>query len=402
LLGWDGLTDIHADARYAACTVASIMERPPSTDRQAGRLTVFLCGDVMTGRGIDQALPHPSNPRIHEPFVKDAGQYVELAEAANGPVPHPVDFSYIWGAALDELARVAPDARIVNLETSITRSDGYWPEKEIHYRMHPDNVQCLRAAGIDVCVLANNHVLDFGHAGLRETLEALSRAGLGTAGAGRTLAEARAPAVVEVSGKGRLVVFGFGDDSSGIPSGWAATNDRPGIDFLPDLSEATATGIVGRVREVKRARDIVVASIHWGSNWGYQVPPAQRRFARWLLDGGVDIVHGHSSHHVRPIEIYRGKLILYGCGDFLDDYEGIAGYEEFRDDLTLMYFPTLQPETGRLESLRMTPMQIRNLKANRAAPADAEWLASTLGRISQPFGARVELTADGTLALRSE
>jgi poly-gamma-glutamate synthesis protein (capsule biosynthesis protein) len=250
-----------------------------------------------------------------------------------------------------------------------------------------------------VCVLANNHVLDFGHAGLRETLEALSRAGLGTAGAGRTLAEARAPAVVEVSGKGRLVVFGFGDDSSGIPSGWAATNDRPGIDFLPDLSAATATGIVNRVREVKRARDIVVASIHWGSNWGYQVPPAQRRFARWLLDGGVDIVHGHSSHHVRPIEIYRGKLILYGCGDFLDDYEGIAGYEEFRDDLTLMYFPTLQPETGRLESLRMTPMQIRNLKANRAAPADAEWLGSTLGRISQPFGAHVELTADGTLAL---
>jgi poly-gamma-glutamate synthesis protein (capsule biosynthesis protein) len=378
------------------------MARPTSTDRQAGLLTVFLCGDVMTGRGIDQVLPHPGDPRIHEPSVKDAGRYVELAEAANGPVPRPVDFSYIWGAALDELARVAPDARIVNLETSITRSDRYWPEKEIHYRMHPDNVRCLTAAGIDVCVLANNHVLDFGRAGLRETLETLSRAGLAIAGAGPTLAEARAPAVVEVSGKGRLVVFGSGDDSSGIPSSWAATNDCPGIDFLPDLSEATATGIVDRVQEVKRARDIVVASIHWGSNWGYQVPPAQRRFARRLLDGGVDIVHGHSSHHIRPIEIYRGKLILYGCGDFLDDYEGITGYEEFRDDLTLMYFPTLQPETGRLESLCMTPMQIRNLRANRATPADAEWLGGTLGRISQPFGARVELTADGTLALHSE
>jgi poly-gamma-glutamate capsule biosynthesis protein CapA/YwtB (metallophosphatase superfamily) len=396
-----GSPGVHVDARYAACTVMSFMERLTSTDRQAERLTVFLCGDVMTGRGIDQALPHPGDARIHEPFVKDAGHYVELAEAANGPVPRPVGFSYIWGAALDELARVAPDARIVNLETSITRSDGYWREKEIHYRMHPDNVRCLTAAGIDVCVLANNHALDFGHAGLRETLETLSRAGLGTAGAGRTLAEARAPAVVKVSGRGRLVVFGFGDDSSGIPSGWAATNDRPGIDFLPDLSEATATGIVARIREVKRARDIVVASIHWGSNWGYQVPPAQRRFAHWLLDGGVDIVHGHSSHHVRPIEIYHGKLILYGCGDFLDDYEGIAGYEEFRDDLTLMYFPTLQPETGRLESLRMTPMQIRNLKANRATPADGAWLGSTLGRISQPFGACVELTADGTLALHS-
>ncbi len=373
-----------------------------STDRQAGRVTVFLCGDVMTGRGIDQALPHPSHPRIHEPAVKDAGQYVRLAEAANGPVPRPIGFSYIWGAALDELARVAPDARVINLETSITRSDRYWPEKEIHYRMHPDNVHCLTAAGIDVCALANNHVLDFGHPGLRETLETLSQARLGTAGAGDSLDEARAPAVVEISGKGRLVVFGFGDESSGIPSSWAATNDRPGIDVLPDLSEATATGIVERVQEVKRARDVVVASIHWGSNWGYEVSRAQQRFARGLLDGGVDIVHGHSSHHVRPIEIYRGKLILYGCGDFLNDYEGITGYEEFRDDLTLMYFATLQPETGRLVSLRMTPMQIRNLRANRATPEDAEWLGHTLARMSRAFGARVEPTADGTLALHSE
>ena len=367
-----------------------------SNDRQPG-LTVFLCGDVMTGRGIDQALPHPSHPLIHEPSVRDAGEYVRLAEAAHGRVPRPVDFSYIWGAALDELARVAPDARVVNLETSITRSEEHWPEKEIHYRMHPDNVRCLTAAGIDVCALANNHVLDFGRPGLRETLETLLQARLGTAGAGNTLAEARAPAVVEISGKGRVVVFGFGDESSGIPGSWAATNDRPGIDVLPDLSEATATGIADRVRQVKRPRDIVVASIHWGSNWGYEVPRAQQGFARRLLDGGVDIVHGHSSHHVRPIEIYRGKLILYGCGDFLNDYEGIAGYEEFRDDLALMYFATLSPETGRLVTLRMTPMQIRNLRANRATRRDAEWLGSTLARISRAFGARVELTAEGTL-----
>jgi poly-gamma-glutamate capsule biosynthesis protein CapA/YwtB (metallophosphatase superfamily) len=360
-------------------------------------MTVFLCGDVMIGRGIDQVLPHPSVPRIHEPFVKDARQYVQLAEAANGPVPRPVELSYVWGDALEELAHVAPDARIINLETSITRSDDHWPGKEIHYRMHPDNVGCLTAAGIDVCALANNHVVDFGHAGLRETLETLARAGLQTAGAGLTLGQAREPAVVGIPGKGRLLVFAFGDETSGIPSSWAATARRPGIDFLPDLSEATATGILARVQRARRARDVVVASVHWGSNWGYQVPPAQQRFARWLLEGGVDIVHGHSSHHVRPIEIYRGKLILYGCGDFLDDYEGIAGHEEFRDDLTLMYFPTVEPETGRLERLHMMPMRVRNLRANRAAPADAGWLASTLRRVSTPFRIRVELAADGIL-----
>jgi poly-gamma-glutamate synthesis protein (capsule biosynthesis protein) len=267
--------------------------------------------------------------------------------------------------------------------------------------MHPDNVRCLATAGIDVCALANNHVLDFGEVGLLETMDTLAGAGVRSTGAGRTLGEAREPARVGIPGEGRLFVFGSGDETSGIPPGWAATASRPGIDLLPDLSESTARGIRERVQEVKRARDIVVASIHWGSNWGYEVSPAQRRFARWLLDGGVDVVHGHSSHHVRPIELYRDKLILYGCGDFLDDYEGIPGYERFRDDLALMFFPTVEARTGRLESLRMTPMQIRNLRLNRVCAADAEWLARTLARISEPFGAHIELAADGSLALRA-
>jgi len=367
-----------------------------------GAVTIFLCGDVMTGRGVDQILPHAGDSRLHEEYVKDAGQYVQLAEAVSGPVPRPVSFSYIWGDALEELAHVAPQARVVNLETSITSSNDYWPYKGIHYRMHPDNVACLEAAGIDVCALANNHVLDFGEAGLLETIDTLAEAGLTSAGAGRTLTEAREPATVEVPGEGRLLVFASGDESSGIPSGWAAARDRPGIDVLPDLSEETARGVLERVGRVKRARDIVVASIHWGTNWGYQVPAPQQRFARQLLDGGVDIVHGHSSHHARPIELHRGKLILYGCGDFLDDYEGIVGHEAFRDDLALMYFPTVDADSGRLVSLRMTPMQIRKLRLTRARAADAEWLARTLARVSGPFGTRIQLGTDGTLVLRAD
>ena len=80
----------------------------------------------------------------------------------------------------------------------------------------------------------------------------------------------------------------------------------------------------------------MIFSVHWGSNWGYDVPEEQIDFARALIDSGaVDIVHGHSSHHVRPLEIYKGKLIVYGAGDFLNDYEGIEGNESYRDDLAL-------------------------------------------------------------------
>jgi poly-gamma-glutamate synthesis protein (capsule biosynthesis protein) len=114
----------------------------------------------------------------------------------------------------------------------------------------------------------------------------------------------------------------------------------------------------------------------------------------------VDIVHGHSSHHVRPIEVFEGKLILYGCGDFLDDYEGLDSDADFRDDLALMYFPTVDPSSGRLVDLRMAPMKIRRFRLNRASPADARWLRDTINLQSRRFGFRLELGEDRGLELR--
>lgn len=366
---------------------------------RCGRVNLFLCGDVMTGRGVDQVLPHPSESQIHEPWIDDAKAYVELAERAHGPIPRPVDFSYVWGDALDELDRVAPDARIVNLETSITRSD-CWEEKGINYRMHPENIPCITVARIDVCALANNHVLDYGEEGLLETLDVLANAGVKSAGAGRNLAEARAPAVVDLLGGGRVVVFAFGMETSGIPPSWAATGDQPGIDFLADLSESAALELGERVQRVKRSSDIVVASIHWGSNWGYDVPAEHVRFAHRLIEAGVDIVHGHSSHHARPIEVYEGKLVLYGCGDFINDYEGIHGHDEFSGDLTVMYFASVDPSTKELERLEMTPMQLRQLRANRASREDAGRLRDMIERESLEFASQVEIEEDGSLMLR--
>ncbi len=163
-------------------------------------ITLFLCGDVMTGRGIDQILPHPSNPRIFEPAAHSALAYVELAEEVSGPITRPVDFAYIWGDALAEFARITPDARIINLETAVTTSDDVWP-KGINYRMHPKNIPCLSAAHIDCCVLANNHVLDWGYSGLAETLSSLAAAGIRTAGAGHDINQAQAPTIIDVRTK---------------------------------------------------------------------------------------------------------------------------------------------------------------------------------------------------------
>jgi poly-gamma-glutamate synthesis protein (capsule biosynthesis protein) len=303
----------------------------------------------MTGRGVDQILPHPGGHQIFEPYVQDAREYVALAESRNGPISEPVAGSYIWGDALAELARVAPDVRIINLETSITVSDGYWKGKGINYRMHPENIECLTAARVDVCALANNHVLDYGYAGLAETLETLRRAGLKGVGAGPNAAAARAPAVVAGSNGPAVVVFSFASETSGVPRDWAALKDRPGVDLLPDLSESSARQVVERVRQAAGEHDLAVASIHWGGNWGYEVPRQQVRFAHWLV---------------------------------------------------LMYFATLSAAAGDLVRLQMTPMQIRKMRLNSASSADATWLRDTLERVSAPFGTHVEVTDSIRLLLR--
>jgi poly-gamma-glutamate synthesis protein (capsule biosynthesis protein) len=349
------------------------------------QIRLFLCGDVMTGRGVDQVLPSPCPPNLYEGPGISALHYVALAERAHGRVPRPVSFPYIWGDALDVFEQLRPDARIINLETSITTSETPFP-KPINYRMHPDNVDVLTAAGIGCCTLANNHVLDWGEQGLLESLQTLARASIHTAGGGPDLGSAQAPAVLETPGPSRLLIFGFGALDSGIPPSWAATASRPGVSLLPDFSEATALSVARIVAAAKRPGDIAIASIHWGGNWGYQVSASHRRFARALIDlAAIDIVHGHSSHHPKAIEVYRDRLILYGCGDFVDDYEGIRGLERYRSDLVLMYFVDFNIKPAGLAQLRMVPLQIRNFRLNRSSSADRRWLRQALDRECRAF-----------------
>ena len=142
--------------------VRSAAPQPVTT--QPGRSRrIFLCGDVMTGRGIDQILPHPGDPTLREPAA-DARSYVTCAEEASGPIPRPADFAWPRGEALSLVDEFAPDVRLINLETTITAGGEFAPRKSVHYRMHPDNLACLTAIRPDACAPANNHILDFGPA----------------------------------------------------------------------------------------------------------------------------------------------------------------------------------------------------------------------------------------------
>lgn len=350
----------------------------------------------MTGRGIDQILPHPCAPEIYEDYLHSALSYVALAEDASGPIERPAGYTWIWGDALDELSRRRPDARIVNLETAIT-AYGHAEPKGINYRMNPANIQALKEAGIDCCVLANNHVLDWGEPDLLDTLAALREAGIAAAGAGKNLAEASQPAVLCATGSSRIRVFGVGHRSSGIPHHWAADAQKPGVWLLKDLSKETAQELAREVEAQREGGDIVVISIHWGSNWGHDISRAQQTFAHTLIDlGACDVLHGHSSHHARAAEIYRGKLILYGCGDFINDYEGIRGHEEYRGDLTAMYLADIG-EAGILESLIVVVFQMHRFRLRYAMIRDVRWFQAALNRHSRDFGVHFMLNKDGGL-----
>jgi poly-gamma-glutamate synthesis protein (capsule biosynthesis protein) len=363
-------------------------------------IVLFLSGDVMLGRAIDQILPYHNDPVLFEDYIRDARDYIMLAEDANGPISTPVTCDYIWGDALQALDRVNPDARIINLETSITQHGAPWQNKFIHYRMHPQNAACLVSAKIDIALLANNHVLDWGYKGLAETLFTLEQAGIKNAGSGSDSISASRPAVIDLKDRGRVIVSAWAHASSGVPPEWAATENRPGVNRLDKLNEKAVQRISDSINPLKQAGDVAVASIHWGGNWGYIIPSWQIEFAHRLIDeANVDVVHGHSSHHVKGIEVYKGKLIIYGSGDLLNDYEGIGGHEQYRADLSLLYFASIDPATGRLVRLQMTPTQIRHLRINRANANDALWLKQILSREGREFGTRVVLIPDNNFIL---
>jgi len=354
------------------------------------RMRVMLTGDVMLGRGIDQILPNPSPPELHEPYVRSALTYVSLAEKRSGAVPGPVAFPYVWGEALQDLDAHAPDLRIINLETAVTRS-ATPADKEIHYRMNPANLDVLRAAAIDCCVLANNHLLDWGPEGLLETLDVLGGAGFELAGAGRDDVEAEAPAVLPISDGTRILVYAFAFPSSGVPPSWAAGPNRPGVHFLEGHGDGAVERIAARVSRDRRPGDRVIASIHWGPNWGYDISSADRAFARRLIEQArIDVVHGHSSHHPKGIELHRGRPILYGCGDLINDYEGISGEEAYRPDLALIYLLSLDPG-GACRDLEMFPYRIARFRLNRAASEEVRWLADRLDQECSRLGGRVTL-----------
>lgn len=230
------------------------------------------------------------------------------------------------------------DLAIGNLEMPLTER-GTPLEKLLNIRAQPELASDLPAMGFDIVNLANNHTVDYGWAGLADTMRALSGAGLRHVGAGQTLAEASEAMVVEVAGR-RVGVLGC---SCLLPTGMAASEQRPGIAPLhvetgyevdpyyqmEEPGDPSCVRIRTRIRgsdlhrvvsDVRRLRervDVLVVSVHWGYGSGEDLAEYQQPLAHALIEAGADLIHGHHPHAVHAVGFHLGRPIFYSLGTFV-------------------------------------------------------------------------------------
>lgn len=297
------------------------------------------------------------------------------------------DGAGVWDGLLPRLQSL--DGFVCNLECCISDGGERWPDKVYYFRSNPEfAVPALEAAGTGAVALANNHALDFGPEALSDTLDNLDGAGIGTAGAGVTRESALAPTVVDV-GDVTVAMVAFTDQFRPYRAGV----DTPGTAYMPLDRTRRRTREVVR-RSLQRARekepDLVVASLHWGPNWVVAPDRTQQRFARWLVDEGVDVVHGHSAHVLQGVETYRGRPILYDTADIVDDY---VVKEDRHNDRSGLF--ELVIEGGTLAGVRVVPVEIADEAVEPARGTVAEWVRNRLRTLSGEFGTRLERDGDG-------
>jgi len=297
----------------------------------------------------------------------------------------------VWGDALDRLQ--ALDGTISNLECCVADGGTRRPFRTYHFRADPDwAIPALKTAGISVASLANNHLLDFGPAALAETRRHLERAGIAHPGAGPDRAAAFDPAVTDIGGVD-VAVVALTDQS---PS-YAAVRSGPGTAYTSlAVDEARTRQRLRRVIDDAMAAnpDLVVATLHWGPNWETRPSEEQRRTARWLIDHGVDVVHGHSAHVLQGIETYRGRPIVYDAGDFVDDYVVKAGLHNDRSCLFELVI-----EDGRVDRLELTPVEIVDEQVRLASQRAAEWVRGRMRSLSSAFETTIRRDGRGLVVL---
>jgi poly-gamma-glutamate synthesis protein (capsule biosynthesis protein) len=215
------------------------------------------------------------------------------------------------------LAPVAPilssaDIAMVNLESAVTERGEPVPGKAFHFRSPAESFLALRAAGVDLVTMANNHALDYGPVGMRDTFEAIAAYQFPVVGIGHNAAEAFRPYRRVINGQ-RIAIFGAVDWlEPALVSQWTATDNRAGLAFSIDPGR-----LLGAVSSVRADVDTLVVFLHWGTEYTHCASPLQHDLAQLLVTAGADIVVGSHAHRVFGAGHIGTSFVAYGLGNFV-------------------------------------------------------------------------------------
>lgn len=323
---------------HPACPSKPRRSRKWSKAKSKG-ITIGLAGDTMLGRIVNEKLKNN-------------------------------DYRSIWGNLLQDLRK--NDLNLVNLETTFTKNSKAVP-KVFNFKSDPKNVAALIEANIHAVSIANNHILDFGVEGLKETITTLDNASIAHVGAGKNAQQAAKPAVIEKNGI-RIGIIGYTD----YDHDWAAGPNKPGVNYL-------RIGDIERVKEdiskIRNDVDFIIATLHWGPNMRQRPPKQFQEFAHQMINAGIDIIHGHSAHIFQGIEWYHKKLILYDTGDFVDDYRIDP---ELRNDQSFLFNVILSKDG--IKDLKLIPLLIGDLQVNKATGKEREEIIEKIKKLSKELG----------------
>lgn len=291
---------------------------------------------------------------------------------------------HVWGETLPVLR--GADAVVCNLECVIADGGRPQPGKTFTFRSNAAHAAILSAGNVAAVSLANNHALDYGTDAMLECLALLDARGIAHAGAGPTLDAAQRPAVFSAAGT-TVALIACTDNEPG----WAAGPHHPGVFYVPiEVRDHRFEALREIVSTARPGADVVIVSVHWGPNWGYEPPPEHVEAARVLIDAGADVIFGHSPHVFRGIGVYRERPVLYGAGDFVDDYAVDPGE---RNDQSFMYVCGVLD--GRVRSLTLIPTIIRNFRAVRAAGAERAAIEWKMARLCKGLGTALQPAGEG-------
>ena len=201
------------------------------------------------------------------------------------------------------------DIFMLNNEFTYSKRGKSLKNKQYTFRADPARVGNLQAMGVDIVLLANNHVYDYGKNAFLDTLQTLQDAGIHYVGAGKDIAEASKPYYFTC--KGKKIAYVAASEAEKLKMTPQATKTMPGILRCYDTSMFLA-----EIAEADAQADYVIANVHWGTEYDNMASKEQREFAREMIDAGADAVIGTHPHVLQGMEFYQGKPIIYSLGNF--------------------------------------------------------------------------------------